>query len=230
MLLALDESGKDGMRPMPGRSPWLVIGGLLFPSRPAAEACRVSLVSLRARLGGGEFRFSKTNDKRRREVLGCLAEQEFTFHTAVCDRNLLCPVRWRRKNADDLYMAVAGLLVATVSPRLSKCDVLFDTLGGKRPNERYAGLWVRSAGLAPGGVKRVKSCAPRDSQDDLVVQAADYICGAVARSLRPTDGDPSYLKLLRRREGELVTWTEPASPDAVVGNEEGGQLSPPAPP
>lgn len=229
MLLTLDESGKDGLKPLPGRSPWLVIGGPLFPTRDAAHACRAALEGLRAAHGSREFHFTKDDDTRRRAVLTCLSKQEFTFHAAVCDRSALGERRWRHAKAEDLYFALATHLMVTLRPLLTDCTLWFDTLGGDASNKRYRSLLVKAADRGTGGRSRIKDCGVRKSEKELTVQVADYMCGAIARSLHPIEPDRSYRQMIRRREGRVVEWVETAVVVQTAASNEGGEEpSPPA--
>jgi hypothetical protein len=222
MLLVMDESGDPGLVIPPGQSPWFVIAGVLFTTREDGQACRVALTDFRRAHGGRELHFTKTADKRRRQVLEVLTGCPFRYYAVACDKSKLEPGRWRKPA--DLRHALVGRLVGRVAPLLTDCTVWFDTLGGRTVDSEYGRHVRHAAGKLPNGRGRVADCRPRDSGKELLIQVADYVCGAVARSFRPGRDEGRYLRLIAGREAGLIVW--PGSDSDSVEKEDGSPERP----
>ncbi len=221
MLLVLDESGDDGLIVQPGQSPWLVIGGLLFPDQVSALACRAALGEIRKKHGGKEFHFRNNTPARRALVLNGLAASPMTYHAVACDKSQLPPGRWRKPH--DLFSDLAAEFITTLADRLQDCTVWFDSLGGRDVDREYGRHLQRSAGQSGTGRGRVKDWKALDSSKELLIQAADYVCGAVARSVKTDGAERQYRSIIRRREGLVWTWprTELPIEEASAENERG---------
>lgn len=203
MLLLLDEYGDKGLKLGGGSSTWLIVVGCLFPSREVAAGCGEQLAVLHEKLGGREFHFTSDSPARRRGVLALIAGFPFTYHGVACDKRKL---RLRDWKPDDLYDEVAGRLVDALKPGLEKCTVWFDTLGGKGSDREYGQRLTRRAGHL-GSIPRVAHCRRMDSRTQVLGQLADYVCGAVSRSIRAEAENPDeFRKLIEAREGQMVFW------------------------
>jgi hypothetical protein len=209
MLLLLDEYGDAGLKLDAGSSRWFIIAGVLFASREIAELAGTELVALHQTLGGREFHFTHDSASRKETVFACLATLPFTYHFVACDKHLLKIRNWK---ADDLYDEVAGQLIDVLKPSLTKATIWFDSHGGKKSDRTYGQRLVRRAGHTTEG-PCVAHTKRMDSNKQVLAQLADYVCGAVSRSIRAeaTNAD-EYRKLLRHREGFAVMW--PAQSEA----------------
>lgn len=204
MLLVMDESGDPGLVLKPGQSPWLVVAGVLFSTREDGVACRAAMADLRAKNGSKEFHFTKNSNNLRRSVLDILAAANFRYYAVACDKSKLQTGVWKKPAA--LRHELAGRLTALVATRLVDCSVWFDTFGGKPTDRGYAKHIRTVAGETPDGRPRVKECRAFDSDKELLIQAADYICGAMAASLHTKGKGSDFVRTIRRQRGEVLVW------------------------
>lgn len=205
MLLVLDENGDEGLDFGSGASVWLVIAGCLFDDRDHAAECEAELVAFRKTTKVKELHFTRDPDARRRRVLALIARFRFTYHAVAVDKRNLKPRDWR---PGDIYDRVAGRLVNHLLPRLTDCTLWFDTKGGKKVDQKHGSRLVRLARRAKGDAPRIARAAGMNSRKQPLVQLADYVCGAVSRSIRAdTDDADDYRRLIAAREGEVLLWT-----------------------
>lgn len=214
MLLLMDEYGDNGLRLDAGSSRWLIITASVFASRELADGCGEQIKKLHETLGGREFHFTHDNQNRKERVFALLATFPFTYHFVACDKRLL---RLRDWKPNDLYEEVAGRLIDALKPGLEKCTVWFDTLGGKKSDKAYGQRLSKRAGFTPDG-PRIKHAKRIESAKESLAQLADYVCGAVSRSVRAeAPNADEFRKLIRAHEGQTIYW--PAPPIAEVPTE-----------
>jgi hypothetical protein len=199
----MDEYGDSGLKLPGGSSRWLIITASLFGSRKVADECGMQLTRLHEKLGGREFHFTNDRQRRREEVFGLIAGFPFTYHFIACDKERLILRDWK---PNDLYEEVAGQLIDALKPGLENCTVWFDTLGGKKSDREHGQRLVRRAGHTPNG-PRVKHVKRMDSAKQPLGQLADYVCGAVSRSIRAeADNADEFRKLIKSHEGQATIW------------------------
>jgi hypothetical protein len=221
MLLLMDESGDKGPDMRKGSSRWLVVAGVLFGSRKQATSCRDELVALRTRLGRQEFHFREDADTRRTAVFECLAGFPFTYHVVACDKTRLNLRRWQKPDA--LFHEVAGRVIDHCAAALTGCTVWFDTVGGREKDRAFGKVLTRRAGKV-SGKSRIEGYLALESRKEPLAQIADYVCGAVARSVRAeTENADRFRHIIRGREGRVEIW--PDWPENKVG----GPIAQPAP-
>jgi hypothetical protein len=203
MLLLLDEYGDKGLKLDGGSSRWLIIVGSLFGSREQAEECGERLRELHGKLGGREFHFAKDSSQRKAQVLELIAGFPFTYHCVACDKFKLRIRDWK---PDDLYDEVAGQLIDALKPALEKCTVWFDTQGGRGVDREYGQRLTRRAGHFDGG-PRIAHTKRMDSDKQVLGQLADYVCGAVSRSIRAeAENADEFRQVIKAREGQVISW------------------------
>jgi hypothetical protein len=204
MLLLLDESGDTGLKIGAGSSDWLVIAAVLFESREIGDRYETELRNMREQLGGREFHFAKDDDERRKVVLNRLREFEFEYHAVACNKTKLNINTWRKPQ--HLLFAVVDRLIERLAPKLSKCTLRFDTIGGTQDNSAYGKHIVKRVGILDGSPRVVHHKAVVSDSFPLC-QLVDYVCGALTRSVKQLKKDADvYRELLKNREGKIIFW------------------------
>lgn len=203
MLLLMDEYGDSGLK-LPGDSSrWLIIAATVFTTREVADSCGEQLAQLHGKLGGREFHFTKDSPRRKEEVFALIAGFPFTYHFIACDKTRLVLRNWK---PNDLYEEVVGQLIDALKPGLENCTVWFDTLGGKKSDREHGQRLGKRAGHTPDG-PRIKHSKRMNSVKEPLGQLADYVCGAVSRSIRAeAKNADEYRKVIKSHEGQVILW------------------------
>jgi hypothetical protein len=109
------------------------------------------------------------------------------------------------KNKKSFYKFPVKLACQNLSPLLMGATVVLDRCGERtftKEMERYLRKNVNSEN--PGAIKKVKSDR---SHNNNLIQLADMVCGAVARSYRASKADRhDYRTIIRKKELRAQLW------------------------
>lgn len=206
MLVFLDESGDPGVSGKAGSSPVFVITAVVFSDSAEAERCAEAICDLRRDLGLNErfeFHFNKCSDKFRTAFLECVAGFDFYHHSFVVNKDKLYGEGFKQKSS--FYKFVCGMVTDNLGPHLRGATLTFDRCGDrlfKTQLERY--LKGRSNAGHQQSIRKIKF---EESHTNQLLQLADMICGAVARSRKPGKDNPDrFRKIIMRREWMLRVW------------------------
>ena len=206
MLVFVDESGDAGMKGKQGSSALFVITAVLFEENEAAEECDRKIEELRNQIFKGrniEFHFNKMCDAFRGRFLEGVSSQSFFYLSFVLNKEKLYGPGFQYK--DSFYKYTAKLLFENAKPYLRDATVTVDRTGDREFRTQLEKYLKSKINTDAQLIRKVKS---ESSHSNNLLQLADMVCGAVARSHRENkDEDVSrFRKMLGHRELSVQLW------------------------
>jgi len=207
MLVFVDESGDAGMKLDRASSAYFVVTAVLFEDHDEALACdqRINLIRRELNLPEAvEFHFNKSNRRVREYFLQGVSSYQFFYIAVVLNKAKLYGPGFQYKAS--FYKYTVNLVFQNAKPHLRNAIVVIDRSGGgdfRRQLTKYlAGKMNAKDG--PTLVRKVKT---ERSHNNNLLQLADMVCGAVARSYRPDKADARvYRTLVHHRELKVQVW------------------------
>ena len=179
MLVFIDESGDPGFKVDRGSAPIFAAAMVIFDDREAARQTELIIKQAMADLKvAPEFKFNKSRDAVRDGFFAAVTRCPFRARAIVVRKEVIHSDRLRT-HKDEFYRFFVKNMVKHDGGALSDAKIIIDGSGEKlfrRDLERHL---KQQAG---GGVRSVKFA---ESHRDVLVQLADMVVGAVARSYRP---------------------------------------------
>jgi hypothetical protein len=190
MLVLIDESGDPGFKLDRGSTRHFVMSLVVFRDYGQAEACSQSIRNLRALLPhSGEFKFNKSSERVKDEFFDAVHGHVFEVWALVVDKTLIHSENLKR-NDDKFYNYFVRMLLES-GIKLEGARVKIDGSGDHEFKHQLQRYLKRS--LPDGAVSSVKFA---DSQKDDLIQLADMVVGAIARSYR-AEGERSKARKWR---------------------------------
>ena len=205
MLVFIDESGDPGMNLEGGASEFFVVTAVSFQEEEHAVACCKRISTLRTEAGLPariELHFAKSSDKVRHRLLRGVASSNFFYRSVVIDKKKIDP-SVVPKGRKSFHQYAVGLVLESWRANLIGATVDVDKGGGEsfsRSLCRYVSQNFKDRDGKPL-LKRVRTC---DSKASNLMQLADMVCGAVARSFKPGAENDEFRKLVKPRELEVI--------------------------
>lgn len=207
MLVYVDESGDPGMKSKPGSSPHFVVAAVLFEHDESAAECRAKIRALHQQLRWGprqEFKFNKTNHDIKRLFFEAVAGADFMYLGVVLNKANLTGPGFQFK--DSFYKYTTRLVFTNAKPHMNDAIVVMDQCGS-REFRTQMGAYLRRHTEDRGGQSPIKSVRTEKSHACELVQLADMVVGAIARSFQPERPDAHrYRNMLAHRELQVQLW------------------------
>lgn len=210
MLVFVDESGDAGRKTNAGSSKFFIVTTVVFSDRDEAQKCDARISRLRIELGMSgqkEFHFNKDNHEVRSRFLSAVAEFDFQYSSLVLNKNGLTGPGFSVK--ESLYKYAVHLAFSNILGSLRDATVVFDRCGGRefgRQLKTYLRKKIRkqSANEPHQHLKKIRS---EKSHTNNLLQMADMVCGAVARSYSGPPGKrQTYRRIIKHREFCIQVW------------------------
>jgi hypothetical protein len=207
MLVFIDESGDTGLK-LDGRSSSnLIVTLVLFDDRAQAEAADKRIAELKGELGlhpDFEFHFRKLRHDWRERFLRELGAFEFFYFSVVLKKAELSEKGLQNPAA--LYRYTCSLVFESAKPHLREAIVVMDGTGSQQFRRELASYLRKKVNEPGDGTKFISKVKLQDSHKNTLLQLADMVCGAVARSFTEKADAKSYRKLISHREMEVALW------------------------
>ena len=200
MLLFIDESGDCGLKLNAGSSKYFTLALVAFRTHEDALAAddRISLLRREQRLPDNfEFHFNKLNFAYRRMFLAAIAPSNFFYFAVVMDKANFAGRELQFK--ESLYQYACGLIFEEAKSHLTDAVVVIDESGSKNFKSELKRYLVRRL-RDDSGKCFIKKVRAQDSSKNNLVQLADMIVGAVARSFTGKKDAGEYRNLIAHRE------------------------------
>ncbi|MFL5328868.1 MAG: DUF3800 domain-containing protein [Gemmataceae bacterium] len=209
MLVFVDESGDTGMKLGRGSTPCFAVTAVFFRDHKVAQACSEAINDLRTRLRftrGKEFKFSKCHRDIRLAFLNAVVNFEFCYHSFVLNKcNLSGPGFFVKESH---YKAPIKYLFDNASDLLPGAKVVFDEFGGREFNDQLT-RYLKKRLVGKDGNCPIRKFDPQPSHKNNLIQLADMVCGAVARSFKEDKADQhDYRRVIKRREIRVQFWPD----------------------
>jgi Protein of unknown function (DUF3800) len=205
MLVFVDESGDPGLKGKAGSSKFFVMVAVLFQDAEAAEACDKKIDQLRKNRGGTrEYKFASCKDEDRTRFFEGVIEHDFFYLAFVLNKRELWSPSFNDK--EKFWSYTASLLVNNAKGHLDNATIVVDRCGNRDFQQKLRVSLQKKINSAEGR-KHIKKIKMEDSRSNNLLQLADMICGAVARSFSTEKNDHRlYRKIISHREMGIQIW------------------------
>jgi hypothetical protein len=206
MLVFIDESGDPGLKLTTGSSDYFIVTLVAFEDNEEALAADQRIEALKRELGFRhefEFKFNKLKGDYREAFLSAVAGFGWFYFSIVINKRKLTGPGFRFKAS--FYKYTCGLVFENAKPHLDQATVVIDG-SGSREFRRQLGSYLRKRVNEPAGSRFIRKVKVQDSRKNNLVQLADMVCGAVARSYTPKEDAQRYRRLIAHREIYVQFW------------------------
>jgi len=206
MLIFIDESGDPGLRIEAGSSKYFVVALVAFEDHEEALAAddRISLLRKEQRFPENfEFHFNKVKPVYRRMFLDAVGRYKFFYCGIVIDKTKLTKRGFQFQ--DSLYKYACALLLERSKPRLSNASVVLDECGTKNLGHELRSYLVRHL-KDESGKHFIRDVRTQNSTKNNLLQLADMVVGALARSYSGKKDSGDYRSLIAHREINVHFW------------------------
>lgn len=184
LLVCIDESGCTGFKLEKGSSPYFVVAMVIFRDFEEAEKCSRCIAELRGRLNiNSEFKFNKSHPNVKESFFISVKKFNFSIRALVVDKRQLYSSHLR-KNKDSFYNYFMHMLMKHDEKVLQGANIKVDGSGSqvfKQELSRYLRQYL--------GPKKIAKFRFADSKNDDLIQLADMVVGAIARSYNDSRKD-----------------------------------------
>lgn len=205
MLVAIDESGCTGMKLGAGSSTFFVVVAVLFKDKSEGSRCYQQIDSLKAELKvKKEFRFSGCSHDMREAFLARTASFDYEYFGIVVDKSKLAS---RALTLSKPFTQTPILaLFPQFAPELEDATVVIDKTGSDDFRKSLA-KELRSSLNETFDREVIRKVKNLDSHKHNLIQLADMVCGAVARSYNTSRTNHlRYRDIIRHRETAITDW------------------------
>jgi hypothetical protein len=206
MLVFIDESGDTGMKLDKGSSRYFIITVLFFEDDDEALKCDKEINEIRTKLGlkkDFEFHFSEASNKIREFFLESVVKFSYFHITMVINKEALYGDGFKFK--ETFYKYVCGLVLENSKSILDNAKIVLDGSGSKNFRIQLASYLKKKVNTKDS--KKIKDVKIQDSKKNNLIQLADMVCGAVARSFTSNAKDKNfYRKKIITKEFDVKVW------------------------
>jgi len=207
MFVFIDESGDSGFKFSGGSSQYFTCVAVIFSDALAADACDRRIEQVRRELNlrpSFEFHFTECSTRVRTAFLQAVAFEKFAYHGFVLNKRRLYGQIF--KDQHGFYDFTVGLICENARPFLKDAKIVIDECGDRNFKRRLqASLKARMTDEE--GNCLIRKVAMEESHTNNLIQLADMVCGAVARSYNSQKDDrEEFRKLVKRRELRVQFW------------------------
>jgi hypothetical protein len=206
MLMFIDESGDAGLKVDCGSSRYFIVALVAFEDHDEALAAHERIDLLRHEMGlpdRFEFHFNKLNLDQRRQFLTVVAPFDFFYWGIVIDKARLTERDFHLR--ESFYKYACGLVFENAKPRLGNTIVVIDGRGNKDFRQQLKTYLARRL-KDDAGKCLIKNLKTQDSRKNNLLQLADMIVGAIARTHSGKADAREYRKLIAHREIYVQFW------------------------
>ncbi len=207
MLVFIDESGDAGLKIEKGSSPNFVITLVVFSDTNEAQKSDDRISELRKSLGfrsDFEFHFNKLKPELRRIFLKSLCEFKFQYFSIVINKQKLHGKGFQYTGP--FYKYACKLVCSNAKDYLIDATVIIDGRGSRAFKRQLANYLRNSVNDKKSKINFIKRVKVQDSHKNNLLQLADMVCGAVARSFKDKKDAAEYRGLIKKREVYVQFW------------------------
>ncbi len=177
MLVLIDESGCPGFKLTKGSTPYFIIGMVCFTDFKEAEKTSRTITDLKTNLRiNGEFKFNKTHPNVKDKFFQAVCQHDFKIRALVVDKSCIYSPHLRTEK-ESFYNYFIKELINNDGKILENAIIKVDGRGSKEFKNRL-NTYLRQV-MNGSKVKKFKFV---DSKNDSLIQLADMVVGAIARS------------------------------------------------
>ena len=207
MLVFIDESGDSGMKKREGSSQYFFVTAVMFEDNEDAAACDVRIDRLREEMRlhpRFEFHFNSCSDAFRKQFLQTIGPFHFFYHVFGLNKHRLWSDGFQDRHS--FYKYATGLVFENARPHLRNAKVVIDKTGNHEFRAHLAKYLKRK--MNEGGAELlIRKVSMEGSHTNNLLQVADMVCGAVARSYNQQKKECGiYRELVSHRELRVQVW------------------------
>lgn len=207
MLVFLDESGDAGLKFAEGSSTYFVVTLVIFSDLAVATSVDETITRLRTKLQWSattEFKFAKLDKHRREQFFKEINGFDYCYYSIVINKPTLRGEGFTVK--ESFYKYACRLVLSNAAAMLADATVVIDGSGDREFRRQLKSYLCRTINDPQAATVRIKKLKLQDSHRNNLLQLADMICGAVARSFSNKDDHAVYRRWLRPREKRVQIW------------------------
>lgn len=208
MLVFIDESGDPGMKLKAGSSEYLVVTLVLFEDHDEALRVEEAIEELKLELKvrpNFEFHFTQLKNAWRERFLRKISGFDWFYFSIVINKARLSGPGFQFP--DSFYKYTCALVFQNAKPHLSDAVVVIDGSGGRKfRRELCSYLRKRINPPEHVGPRLISKVKVQESHDNLLLQLADLVCGAVARDYNNPEESAKFRSLISHREMHVQIW------------------------
>lgn len=208
MLVFIDESGDPGLKIEKGSSRFFSIALVVFEDNDEALACDQRIGLLKRELGWeerSEFHFKMNSDRVRKAFLQAVNPYNFFYYGIVINKDLNKLWGEGFKDKKSFYKYACSLVFQNAKDKLENSIVVIDE-SGNLDFKRQLAKYLRNK-LNGKDRKLIKKLKMQRSCSNNLLQLADYVAGAINRSVQTNKKNAAeYRKLIAHREVYVQIW------------------------
>lgn len=179
MLILIDESGDAGFKIAKGSSPYFVVAMVIFRDFAEAERASAAIAEARVRLRvKPEFKFNKSSHPVRDGFFSAVRPFQFGVRALVVEKARIYSESLR-DDKDRFYNYFVQMLLKHDNEALRGARIKIDGSGDREFKQELESYLKRQC---QGG--KIASVKFAESHRDNLIQLADMVAGAIARSYR----------------------------------------------
>jgi hypothetical protein len=201
MLVFVDESGDPGMKFKQGSSNLFIVTLIVFKDHGEAQTADDRIRLLRRELGfreAFEFKFNKLNRVFRTAFLEAVRAVDFSYFSIVLKKGEIHGSEIPNKQL--FHQHACSLVFEIAKPHLADAVVVIDGSGSREFRRQLVTSLRQTINDAGTGVRHIRKVKVQDSHRNNLLQLADMVCGAVARSHSDKPDAWTYRSLISHRE------------------------------
>ncbi len=204
MLVFIDESGDTGRKVGQGSSEYFVIALVTFEENEEAIACDKRIELLKRELGkkaGTEFKFSKMSKEHRLAFIQAVKPYSFFYFGIIINKN---PEKLYGDGfaiKESFYKYTCSLVFENAKPYLRDATVVIDGSGSRVFKRQLQAYLKKKTGT--GIIKKIKL---QSSHSNNLIQLADFVAGALKKSLSSNTDNTIYRHRLSLKELNVQIW------------------------
>jgi hypothetical protein len=202
LLVLIDESGCPGFKLTKGSTAYFVIVMVTFSDFSEAEKASMAIAELRESLNVyPEFKFNKTRAILKDAFFDNLCQFDFKVRALVVKKDIVYS-DYLRKKTESFYNYFVQMLLRHDDSVLNNASIKIDGSGDKE-FKKALGVYLRRE----VGSNKIKKFKFTDSRKDNLIQLADMVVGAVARSYNINrDNETRWLDMLKQAKKIENIW------------------------
>jgi hypothetical protein len=207
MLVFIDESGDPGLKIGSGSTDYFIVTLVAFEENDEALKTDQRIELLKHELGFPphfEFHFTNIKAAYREAFLSAVASYGFFYFSIVINKRKLTGEGFKFK--DSFYKYACGLVFENAKPHLNNATVVIDGSGSREFRRQLGSYLRRRINDTKNNARVIGKIKIQDSNRNNLLQLADMICGAVARSYGQKDDAKTYRALVAHREIYVQLW------------------------
>ena len=207
MLAFIDESGDAGLKIDSGSSEYFIVTLVAFRDHDEAQKVDDRIDLLRRECGfpdNFEFHFNKLALRHRERFLRGIAAYRFFYFTIVINKRKLTGKGFQYKGS--FYKYTCRLVFENAKKHLEDAIVVIDGSGSKEFKLQLGNYLKKCINDDDADCRNIKKVKMQNSKNNNLLQLADMICGAVARSYGNKPDANLYRSIIVGREVYVQFW------------------------